>query len=207
MSRGMGRVLRWGTFALAVLVAVVWAGGEWTHYQRTFTTSKREVAIYACWGGVMVIHQDMDVRRQEYQSILDRGLDSGPFPPDPPGAYMFEDSGFMEIRSRLELRREFDRQMRVTHEESILGMWLPRWTVQGDFNRSMMLRVPYWLLFVALACFSGGLFLVSYLRSRRAKAGHCTACNYSLAGLAPTAACPECGVGRVKGGATTARPS
>jgi hypothetical protein len=35
--------------------------------------------------------------------------------------------------------------------------------------------------------------LLWYTDRRRARQGHCGSCGYDRAGLAPTAACPECG--------------
>ncbi len=191
MARVGGRTLRCGTLFAAVFFAAVWAGGERTHYQRTFTTNKREVAIYACWGGVMVIHQEV----RDWSPFNDKFYRGTYF--DLPRGAPLEDQRYEGVMARLSERRRLELELRLGTGEGIWGQRLPRWNSQVGFNPTMVLQLPYWLLTSIFACTSGGLFLFSYLRSRRAKTGHCTACNYSLAGLSPAAACPECGMARV----------
>lgn len=189
--RWMGRVMRWGTFFAAVFFAVVWAGGERTHYQRTFTTEKREVAIYACWGGVMVIHQEVRDSSPWFDAF-DRSWHQGKMDARP-----LEDSRYEGIKARLSERRELELELRLGVGEGLWAQRLPRWITKGSFKPTLVLQLPYWFLTAIFASVSGASFLVSHLRSRRAKSGHCTACNYSLAGLSPTAACPECGAKRI----------
>ncbi len=63
----------------------------------------------------------------------------------------------------------------------------------------LVIVLPLWMPFVALAIPVALLFWFDRRhrrRARRARAGHCAACGYDLAGLAAGAACPECGAGR-----------
>lgn len=202
----MGRTLRWGTLIAAALVVALWASGTEAHYQRTLTTPSREVAIYARWGGVMVIRQDVDNAKSEWDAMREAGYYEWSFGQQRLAQRLTSDPAFDGAVDRLSLRRRIDLDLSLTHQSAQFGLWPPRLISHSEFGTSA-LQVPYWLITAALAGVSGSLFLLAYFRSRRAKAGHCQACNYSLAGLSPTAACPECGVARMSSGAMPGRIS
>ncbi len=53
--------------------------------------------------------------------------------------------------------------------------------------------IPLWLPFLLVALPTALAWRLDILVRRRAVSGKCKSCGYSLAGLAPTAPCPECG--------------
>ncbi len=64
--------------------------------------------------------------------------------------------------------------------------WIPHWEFWSD--RSFQVFIPLWIPMLLLAAPTCCL----WWRGRSPWLGHCK-CGYDLAGLAPGAACPECG--------------
>ncbi len=70
-------------------------------------------------------------------------------------------------------------------------LWVPDWEHRSLISGVLVtVHVPLWMVQVVLAVPTAWLWRRD---RRRARAGLCAACGYDLAGLAPSAPCPECG--------------
>lgn len=75
--------------------------------------------------------------------------------------------------------------------------WPVRWWVY--FNRAgreWVLAIPLWMPTLLTATVTAVAWRLDALARRKVRAGMCTQCGYSLAGLKAGAVCPECGAAR-----------
>jgi hypothetical protein len=72
-------------------------------------------------------------------------------------------------------------------------LWWPHYASVGKPAYLREIWVPLWIPFAAAALPTGLLWRAQLRRRRRVRVGLCPACGYDRAGIAPDAACPECG--------------
>ena len=68
--------------------------------------------------------------------------------------------------------------------------WRP--SAKGRMD-TFMISLPLWIPELCTVILTATAWRLDTLARRRAHAGACRKCGYSLTGLAPGAACPECG--------------
>jgi hypothetical protein len=71
--------------------------------------------------------------------------------------------------------------------------WWPDAANEGSPTFCRRVVVPLWIPFALAAVPTALLWRAQLRRRRRARVGLCPACGYDRAGIAPDAACPECG--------------
>ncbi len=69
------------------------------------------------------------------------------------------------------------------------------WFTYYSYEFGKFLIVPLWPLILVSSGASATAWLFDARARRRARVGQCFRCGYDLSGLAPGAACPECGKG------------
>ena len=70
---------------------------------------------------------------------------------------------------------------------------LVKWPIARGTLQSGLYYVPLWIPFLPFAVATGLFWLPDYIAAKRVRAGRCPSCGYDRRGLAPDAACPECG--------------
>jgi hypothetical protein len=69
-------------------------------------------------------------------------------------------------------------------------------SIQID-NRDTIVTIPFWVVAAAGAVPTAAAWRFDAFARRRARTGHCPACNYDRTGIPDASPCPECGTGPV----------
>ena len=156
-------VLKWTGAGLCAVVFAAWLIGGWRSSFWHWARGSEYSGIGTGLGAIIVLHVEQP------------NLDFSAMPVD----YTLGDLMFVLGERR--------------HECS--WQWSPRWldtpSPSGGLIRAIV--IPLWVPFLLLAAPTAWLFYRDRRSVRWAAAGRCVGCGYDLSGLAPGAACPECG--------------
>ncbi len=87
--------------------------------------------------------------------------------------------------------REYEPGLQAGLNPSFLLLWRSKSGI--DFGDYAQTYKPLWPLVAASLIPTTILWTLHLRATRRARAGNCAKCNYSLSGLTPPSPCPECG--------------